>query len=170
MDRIPTAQPARIRPVRIIPRCWAAVWSTAPIKLMMAPSMIVFLRPRLSIVRPPLFTVRLHRLSMAASLTSRSRRTRPGYCQICHLGRFLRLTPENVALMAPMIFDSAFVSKKCKKWGDWMTMVITPESYPNRKLPLAANTARRTLNRRPILTGGPHEATGAEALNCKRSV
>jgi hypothetical protein len=51
-----------------------------------------------------------------------------------------------------------------------MTIVITPESYPNRKLPLAANTAKRTLNRRPIFADDPHEATGTENLDCKHSV
>ena len=53
-------------------------------------------------------------------------------------------------MIAPMMFDSAFVLKNFRKLGDWMTIVITPESYPKRKLPLAANTARQTLKRRPI--------------------
>lgn len=36
--------------------------------------------------------------------------------------------PENVALIAPMIGDVVSVSKKARKLGDRMTMVMTPES------------------------------------------
>jgi len=36
--------------------------------------------------------------------------------------------PEKVALIAPIIGDVFFVSKKSRKFGDWMTIVITPES------------------------------------------
>lgn len=36
--------------------------------------------------------------------------------------------PEKVALIAPMIGDVFLVSKKSRKLGDWMTIVITPES------------------------------------------
>lgn len=42
--------------------------------------------------------------------------------------------PENVALIAPMIGDVLLVSKNERKLGDPMTIVITPESYPKRKL------------------------------------
>lgn len=59
--------------------------------------------------------------------------------------------PENVALMAPIVADSGVVLKKLRKCGDWMTRVITPLSYPKRKLPVAANTARQTLKRSPIV-------------------
>jgi hypothetical protein len=36
--------------------------------------------------------------------------------------------PENVALIAPIIGEVLSVRKKVRKLGDWMTMVITPES------------------------------------------
>ena len=59
--------------------------------------------------------------------------------------------PENVELIAPMIDDSVVVLKYARKLGDAMTMDMTPESYPKRKLPVAAKTARATLNHTPIL-------------------
>ena len=36
--------------------------------------------------------------------------------------------PENVALIAPIIGDVLSVWKNARKLGDWMTIVITPES------------------------------------------
>jgi hypothetical protein len=59
--------------------------------------------------------------------------------------------PEKVALMAPIVAEVVSVLKYSRKLGDLMTRVITPLSYPNRKLPVAANTARTTLKKRPIL-------------------
>jgi hypothetical protein len=59
--------------------------------------------------------------------------------------------PENVALIAPMMLDLGSVLKNLRKWGDWMTTVMTPLSYPNKKLPLAAKIARPMLNQRPIV-------------------
>jgi hypothetical protein len=38
--------------------------------------------------------------------------------------------PENVALIAPMVAEAAVVLKVLRKLGDWMTIVITPLSYP----------------------------------------
>jgi hypothetical protein len=58
--------------------------------------------------------------------------------------------PENVELIAPIVADAASVLKKVKKFGDCMTSDMTPESYPNRKLPVAAKTARHILKKRPI--------------------
>lgn len=59
--------------------------------------------------------------------------------------------PEKVALIAPIVAEVFVVLKKSKKLGDWITMVMTPESYPKRKLPVAAKMARQTLKMRPIL-------------------
>lgn len=67
--------------------------------------------------------------------------------------------PENVALMAPIVAEVFVVLKKCRKCGDWMTMVITPLSYPNKKLPVAAKTARKTLKRRPIVAATRQQPT-----------
>lgn len=53
--------------------------------------------------------------------------------------------------MAPMIGDVLSVSKKVRKLGDWMTMVMTPESYPKRKLPVPAKMARARLKKRPMV-------------------
>lgn len=52
----------------------------------------------------------------------------PTLTQLTYMREPNTAPPENVALIAPMMFDSGLVSKKCRKCGDWMTMVMTPES------------------------------------------
>lgn len=59
--------------------------------------------------------------------------------------------PEKVALTAPIIGDDFFVLKKSRKFWDWMTIVITPESYPKRKLPVPAKMARAKLKKSPMV-------------------
>lgn len=59
--------------------------------------------------------------------------------------------PENVALTAPIMGDDLVVWKKSRKFLDWMTMVMTPESYPKRKLPVPAKMARAKLKKSPIV-------------------
>jgi hypothetical protein len=36
--------------------------------------------------------------------------------------------PENVELIAPMVADASVVLKNVKKFGDWITRAMTPES------------------------------------------
>jgi hypothetical protein len=106
-------------------------------RLMEAAIIIVFLRPRLSMVNPPLVSV---------STTCLSLRTLSLY-----INEPKKAPPEKVAFTAPIIGDASSVRKKSRKFGDWMTMVITPESYPKRKLPVPANMARAKLKKRPIV-------------------
>lgn len=42
--------------------------------------------------------------------------------------------PAKVDTIAPRIGESPVVSKYFKKWCEAITSVMTPESYPNRKL------------------------------------
>lgn len=58
--------------------------------------------------------------------------------------------PLNVELMAPMMAVSLLVLKNDRKLGDCITSVITPESYPNKKDPVAAKTARAMLKTTPM--------------------
>jgi hypothetical protein len=72
--------------------------------------------------------------------------------------------PENVALIAPMMLDLGSVLKKLRKWGDWMTTVMTPLSYPNKKLPLAAKIARPMLNQRPIFAADQEKSENSDLV------
>lgn len=49
--------------------------------------------------------------------------------------------PEKVLLIAPIVAEVGVVLKYCKKFGEAITSVITPLSYPNIKEPAAASVA-----------------------------
>ena len=115
---------------------------------MVAAIMMVFLRPTLSIVNPPLplistVVVCLHNI-------------------VTYISEPKNAPPENVALMAPIIGDVFFVPKKTRKLGDRMTIVITPESYPKRKLPVPAKMARAKLKKRPIAAASDDQTNGQD--------
>jgi hypothetical protein len=71
---------------------------------MKAPIMIVFLRPNLSIVNPPLAFVNICRELYARPFS--------------YIIEPKKAPPEKVALMAPMTGDVFFVSKNARKFGD----------------------------------------------------
>lgn len=53
--------------------------------------------------------------------------------------------------MAPIIADVWVVWKYDRKFGDSITSVITPLSYPNRNDPVAANMATKIVKGRPMI-------------------
>ena len=106
-------------------------------RLMVAAIIMVFLRPRLSMVNPP--------LPFVSTTCASCERLTP------YINEPKKAPPENVALTAPMMGDDFVVLKKSRKFFDCMTIVITPESYPKRKLPVPAKMARAKLKKSPIV-------------------